>query len=70
MASLAESVVVDGATRFWSRACGLRGRVVAVESSGRVKGLASIQLALTDIMQGDTSSRDHYTSILRNSSSF
>jgi uncharacterized OsmC-like protein len=52
MASLAESVVVDGTTVL-EKSTQLRGRVVAVEGSGRVKGLASIQLALTDIMQGD-----------------
>lgn len=52
MASLAESVVVDGTT-ILQKGTPLRGRVVAVESSGRVKGLASIELALTDIMQGD-----------------
>ena len=53
MASLAESVVVDGTTVL-QKGTQLRGRVVAVEGSGRVKGRASIQLALTDIMQGDS----------------
>lgn len=52
LASLAESVVIDGTTVL-QKGTQLRGRVVAVEGSGRVKGLASIRLALTDIVQGD-----------------
>jgi hypothetical protein len=52
LASLAESVVINGTTVL-PQGTQLRGRVVAVEDSGRVKGLASIRLALTDIMQGD-----------------
>ncbi len=52
MASLTESVVVAGTTVL-PKGTQLRGRVVAAEGSGRVKGRASIQLALTDIMQGD-----------------
>jgi hypothetical protein len=52
LASLAESVVVDGTTVL-QKGTKVRGHVVAVEDSGRVKGLASIRLALTDIMQGD-----------------
>jgi len=51
-ASLSEAVVIDGKTVL-QEGTQLRGRVVAVEGSGRVKGLASIQLALTDIVQGD-----------------
>ena len=39
----------------------------AVESSGRVKGLASIRLALTDIMQGDRVVAITTTYVLRNS---
>jgi hypothetical protein len=52
LASLAEPVVVGGSTLL-PKGTKVRGRVVDVEGSGRVKGVASIQLALTDIMQGD-----------------
>jgi hypothetical protein len=52
LASMAESVVIDGTTVL-QKGTKVRGRVVGVEDSGRVKGLASIQLVLTDIMQGD-----------------
>ena len=51
LASLAESVVIDGATVL-EKGTKVRGYVVEVEDSGRVKGLASIRLVLTDIMQG------------------
>jgi hypothetical protein len=54
LASLAEPVVVDGST-ILQKGTEVRGRVVAVEDSGRVKGLASIRLALTDIIQGNRS---------------
>ena len=52
LASMAESVVIDGTTVL-QKGTKVRGRVAEVEDSGRVKGLASIQLVLTDIMQGD-----------------
>jgi hypothetical protein len=52
LASLAESVVIDGVTVL-EKGRKLRGRVVEVKDSGRVGGLASIHLVLTDIMQGD-----------------
>jgi len=52
LASLAEPVVVAGSTLL-PTGTKVRGRVVGVEGSGRVKGLASIHLALTDIMQGN-----------------
>jgi hypothetical protein len=52
LASLAEPVVVDGSTLL-PKGTKVRGSVIAVEASGRVKGLASIRLALTDIMQGN-----------------
>jgi hypothetical protein len=51
IASLAEPVVVDGRTLL-PQGTKIQGRVVGVEGSGRVKGRASIRLALTDIMQG------------------
>ena len=52
LASLAESIVVDGRTLL-PKGTQVRGRVEGVEDSGRVKGRASIRLALTDIMQGN-----------------
>ena len=52
LASLAEAVVIDGATLL-PKGTKVRGRVIDVEESGRVKGRASIRLALTDIVQGD-----------------
>ena len=52
LASLAESVVIDGTTVL-EKGTKVRGYVVEVEDSGRVKGLASIRLVLTDIMQGN-----------------
>jgi hypothetical protein len=51
-ASLAESVVINGATLL-QKGTTVRGRVLGVDGSGRVKGRASIRLALTDILQGD-----------------
>ena len=51
LASLAESVVIDGTTVL-EKGTKVRGYVIEVQDSGRVKGLASIRLALTDIMQG------------------
>jgi hypothetical protein len=52
LASLAESVVIDGTTVL-QKGTKVRGYVIEVEDSGRVKGRASIRLALTDIMQGN-----------------
>jgi hypothetical protein len=52
LASLAESIGVDGST-ILPKGTKVRGRVIGVEDSGRVKGLASIRLVLTDIMQGN-----------------
>jgi len=52
LASLAEPVVVDGITLL-PKGMKVRGHVIEVEDSGRVKGQASIRLALTDIMQGN-----------------
>jgi hypothetical protein len=51
-ASLAESVVINGATLL-QKGTTVWGRVIEAEGSGRVKGRASIRLALTDIMQSD-----------------
>jgi hypothetical protein len=52
LASLAESIVVDGST-ILPKGTKVRGRVIGVDDSSRVKGVASIRLALTDIMQGN-----------------
>jgi hypothetical protein len=52
MASLAESVVINGATLL-EKGTKVRGRVIDADGSGRVKGRAAIRLALTDIMQGE-----------------
>jgi hypothetical protein len=52
LASLAESVVIDGATLL-QKGTKVRGHVVEVEGAGRVNGRASISLALTDIVQGE-----------------
>jgi len=52
LASLAEPVVVEGSTLL-PKGTKVRGRVLDVEDSGRVKGDASIRLALTDIVQGN-----------------
>jgi hypothetical protein len=48
LASLAESVVVNGATLL-PKGTKVRGRVIDADGSGRVKGRAAIRLALTDI---------------------
>ena len=53
MANLSESVVRDGITLL-EKGVQVRGRVVNVDEAGRVKGLATISLALTDIVQGTT----------------
>jgi hypothetical protein len=52
LASLVQSVVIDGTT-ILQKGTKVRGRVVEVDDAGRVKGVASIHLALTDILQGD-----------------
>jgi len=52
MASLAESVVINGVPLL-QKGTKVRGRVIDADDSGRVKGRAAIRLALTDIMQGD-----------------
>jgi hypothetical protein len=51
-ASLAEPVVVGGSTVL-PKGTKVWGHVVGVEDSGRVKGRASIRLALNDIAQGN-----------------
>src|SRR5215475_4406783 len=51
-ASLAEAVVIDGRTVL-SKGTKVRGRVVGAKGSGRVKGRASIQLRLTEIVFKD-----------------
>jgi len=51
LATLTESVVVNGATVL-ERGTTIRGRVVDVESSGRVSGLARLHISLTDIVRG------------------
>jgi len=52
LASLAEAVIVDGSTLL-PKGTKVRGHVIEAEGSDRVKGRASIRLALTDIMQGN-----------------
>jgi hypothetical protein len=52
LASLAEPVVINGATLL-PKGTKVRGRVVEADGAGRVKGKAIIRLALTDIVQGD-----------------
>jgi hypothetical protein len=49
MASLAEPVVIDGKTAL-EKGTKVRGMVIDAKGSGRVKGRASIQLTLTEIM--------------------
>lgn len=49
MASLAEPVIVDG-KMILDKGTKVRGRVVDVNESGRVKGRASIRLVLTEVM--------------------
>src|SRR5436190_15648207 len=48
-ASLAAPLVVDGTTLL-EKGTKFHGRVVAAEGSGRVKGLASLTLVLTDVV--------------------
>jgi len=48
-ASLAAPLIVNGTTVL-GRGTKFHGRVVAAEGSGRVKGLASLTLALTDVV--------------------
>src|SRR5262245_26357358 len=50
MASLTDPVVIEGKTVL-AKGTKVRGRVVDVKESGRVKGRASIQLRLTDIIR-------------------
>ena len=50
MASLAEPVVVDGKTAL-EKGTRVRGRVVDSQESGRVKGRASLELILTEIVR-------------------
>jgi hypothetical protein len=50
MASLAEPVIVDGKTVL-AKGTKIRGRVVDAKDSGRVKGRASIELTLTQIVR-------------------
>ena len=50
MASLSEPVIVDG-KMVLDKGTKVRGRVVDVNESGRVKGRASIQLTLTEIVR-------------------
>jgi hypothetical protein len=50
MASLAEPVIVDGKTVL-AKGTKVRGRVVDAKDSGRVKGRASIELTLTQIVR-------------------
>jgi hypothetical protein len=51
LASLSESVVVNGVTVL-AAGTTVRGRVVEVESAGRVQGLARMSLVLTDVVRG------------------
>jgi hypothetical protein len=50
MASLAEPIVVDGKT-ILEKGTRIQGRVVDAKESGRVKGRASIELMLTEIVR-------------------
>jgi len=52
LVSLAEPVIVDGKTVL-QKGSKLRGSVVDVKESGRVKGRASIQLTLTEIIRNN-----------------
>jgi hypothetical protein len=52
LASLGESVVVHGVIVL-PKGTKVRGLVLEVQNAGRVKGRASIRLAITDIFQGD-----------------
>jgi hypothetical protein len=53
MASLADPIVIDGKTVL-PKGTKVRGRVVDATESGRVKGRASIQLKLTDVIRDKT----------------
>jgi hypothetical protein len=55
LASLSEPVIVEG-KMVLDKGTKVRGRVVDVKESGRVKGRASIQLTLTEIMREDRKS--------------
>lgn len=69
LASLAEPIVVAGSTLL-PKGTKVRGRVLAVEGAGRVRGVASIRLALTEIIQGNRSiaiTTDTFTSIAESS---
>ena len=50
--SLSEALVVNGKTLL-PQGTLLRGNVIDAQGSGKVKGLASIQLALTEIVKGN-----------------
>src|SRR5262249_2351344 len=52
LASLAEPVVIDGKT-FFPRGTKIRGHIVDAKESGRVKGLASLKLTLTEIVRDE-----------------
>jgi hypothetical protein len=52
LASIAEPIIVNGQT-IVERGTKVQGRVVNAEGAGRVRGVASIQLALTGILDGD-----------------
>jgi len=56
-ASLAEPVVIDGKTVL-TKGTKVRGRVVDAKESGRVKGRASIELKLTEIVFKDGKQMD------------
>jgi hypothetical protein len=52
--NLSEALVINGATLL-PKGTLLRGRVIDVAGAGKVKGLASIHLALTEIVKGNKS---------------
>ena len=52
--NLSESLVVNGVTLL-PKGTLLRGNVVDAQGAGKVKGVASIQLVLTEIVKGDKS---------------
>jgi hypothetical protein len=53
-ATLADPIVINGET-IAARGTTVKGRVIEAEGSGRVKGKANIQLALTSIVAGGKS---------------
>jgi hypothetical protein len=61
-ASLVEPVVIDGRTVL-SKGTKVRGRVVDAKESGRVKGRASIELKLTEIVFKDGKQMDIATKL-------